>query len=248
MALRRRLAGALVACAGACVTPARAGPPFQTDDPDPVDRGHAEINVIGQSQRTAGDRASSLQGEVNLGCAADTQCHVAVPLVRDRPDGASARTGVGDAELGVKWRFFEQGGDGWSAATYPTLYLPTGDARRGLGNGRAQLLLPLWVQRAAGPWRFDAGVGRLFNRAPGARDSWFTGLLAQRAFGERLSVGAEVFRRSAAAVGERAAVGFNVGTIVNVAAGQNLLFSLGRGLANVDADRGSIFLAWQLEH
>lgn len=241
------VAGALVAGACMCVTPAHAGPPFQTDDPDPVDRGHAEINVIGQWLRTAGDRASSLAGEVNLGCAPDTQCHVAVPLARDQPDGQPARTGLGDAELGVKWRFFQQEGDGWSAATYPTVFLPTGDARRGLGNGRAHLLLPLWVQRAAGPWRFDVGAGRLFNRAPGARDSWFTGALAQRAFGERLSVGAEVFRRGAVAVGERASVGMNVGAIVNVAARQVVLLSLGRGLANVDADRGSVFLAWQLE-
>jgi len=33
---------------------------------------------------------------------------------------------------------------------------------------------------------WDAGVARLVDRAPDARDSWFAGLLVQRSFGERL--------------------------------------------------------------
>jgi len=234
---------ALGAASGAAV----AGPPFLTDDPEPVDLHHVEINLIAQQTRAAAGRAGSASGEMNLGCAAETQCHIAVPIAFDRPAGGSPRAGLGDIELGVKYRFLDRPDDGWSAAVYPTLDLPTGDPGRGLGNGRAQLLLPLWVQRSSGAWNWDAGVARLLARAPDARDSWFAGLLAQRSFGDRLSLGAELFRRTSTAAGEPSAAGFNVGAIANVAPNQNLLVSAGRGLTHAEANRCSMFLAYQLE-
>jgi hypothetical protein len=224
-----------------------AGPPFLTDDPEPVDRHHAEVNLIAQQTDAFGGRAGSATGEVNLGCAAETQCHVAVPIAFDHADGGSSQAGLGDIEFGVKYRFLDHPDDGWSAAVYPTLDLPTGNADRGLGNGRAQLLLPLWVQRAVGAWTLDAGIARLINRAPDAHDSWFAGVLAQRSFGDGLSVGAEVFRRTSMAIGEPSATGFNVGAIVSVAPHQNLLVSAGRGLTHVETNRCSMFLAYQLE-
>lgn len=224
-----------------------AGPPFLTDDPAPVDLQHAEINLIAQQTRAIDGRGGSASGEVNLGCAAETQCHVAVPIAFDHPAGGPSQAGLGDVELGVKYRFLDQPGDGWSAAVYPTVDLPTGDARRGLGNGRAQLLLPLWVQRSSGAWSWDAGIARLVNRAPDARDSWFAGVLVQRSFGEQLTLGAELFRRTSTATGEPSAAGFNVGAIVNIAPQQNLLVSAGRGLTQIETNRCSMFLAYQLE-
>ena len=232
---------------GVACTAAVAGPPFLTDDPEPVDLNHAEINLITQQTRAAGGRGGSVAGEVNLGCAAGMQCHVAVPVAFDHAAGGSSQAGLGDIEFGVKYRFLDRPDDGWSAAVYPTLDLPTGDSGRGLGNGRAQLLLPLWVQRSSGPWSWDAGIARLLNRAPDARDSWFEGLLAQRAFGDRLTLGAELFHRSSTAIGEPSAAGFNVGAIVGIAPDQNLLVSAGRGLTHVETNRCSMFLAYQLE-
>lgn len=41
--------------------------------------------------------------------------------------------------------------------------------------------------------------------------------------------------------------GVDVGIVVRVALHQNVLFSVGRGLTHVEADRGSMFLAWQWE-
>ena len=232
---------------GIACSAAVAGPPFLTDDPEPVDIHHAEINLIGQQVRTSGGRGGSASGEVNVGCAAETQCHVAVPIAFDRPAGGSSQAGLGDVELGVKYRFLDRPDDGWSATVYPTLDLPTGDAGRGLGNGRAQLLLPLWVQRSVGAWSWDAGIARLFNRAPDARDSWFAGLLAQRSFGDTLSLGAEVFHRTSTAIGEPSAAGLNVGAIVKIGSDQNLLVSAGRGLTHIETNRCSMFLAYQLE-
>ena len=228
-------------------TAAFAGPPFLTDDPEPVDLHHLEINLIGQETRAVVGPSGSVSGEANLGCAAEMQCHVAVPVTFNDPAGGHTHAGLGDIELGLKYRFLDRPDDGWSAAVYPTLYLPTGDAGQGLGNGRAQLLLPVWVQRSSGPWSWDAGIARLINRAPDARSSWFAGLLGRRSFGERLSLGAELYRRTPTALGEPSVTGFNVGAILSVSAGQNLLISAGRGLTHVAANEHTIFVAYQLE-
>ena len=228
-------------------TAAFAGPPFLTDDPEPVDRHHVEVNVIGQQTRAVTGRTGSVSGEVNVGCAAETQCHLALPVTFNDPVGGRSHAGLGDVELGVKYRFLNRPDDGWSAALYPTLYLPTGDAGRSLGNGRVQLLLPLWVQRASGQWTWDAGVARLVNWASDARSNWFAGLLARRSFGERLSLGAELYRRTSTADGEPSVTGFNVGAIVSVSSHQNLLISAGRGLTHVETNEHTIFVAYQLE-
>jgi hypothetical protein len=232
---------------GVACTAAFAGPPFFTDDPEPVDLHHLELNVIGQQTRAVSGRAGSVSGEVNAGCAAETQCHLALPVSFNGQAGGGSHAGLGDVELGVKHRFLNRPDDGWSAAVYPTLDLPTGDTDRSLGNGRAQLLLPLWVQRSSGEWSWDAGVARLINRAPDARSSWFAGLLARRSFGERLSFGAELYRRTSVAASEPSVTGFNVGAIVNVSPHQNLMVSAGRGLTHVETNQRSMFLAYQLE-
>lgn len=232
---------------GAVCTATVAGPPFATDDPEPVDLHHVELNLIGQQTRGAAGLAGNVTAEVNVGCAAETQCHFAAPAAFDRPAGGPARAGLGDVELGVKYRFLDRHDAGWSAAIYPTLVLPTGEASRSLGNGRSQILFPLWIQRSSGEWSWDAGIARLLNIAREARDSWFTGLLVRRSFGDRLSLGGELFRRTSTKFGEPSTAGFNVGAIVNVAPHQNLLISAGRGLTHIEINRYSMFLAYQLE-
>lgn len=226
---------------------AQAGPPFLTDDPVPVDLHHSEVNVIYQQTRSSDGRAGAFSGELNYGCVREVQCHVSIPMAFDQANAGPYRSGFGDVEFGFKYRFLHEDDSPWSAAIYPTLTLPTGDESRGLGNGRGQLLLPLWVQRSAGPWNVDVGLAWLQNSAPSARGSWFAGLLAQRSFGEQLSLGAEVYRRTSVAPGVPALCGLNLGAIVNVAQHQNILLSAGRGLSGDQTNRGSMFVAYQLE-
>jgi len=229
------------------VTAAHAGPPFLTDDPEPVELHHTEINLALQATRAATRSSGSVGADVNYGCAKETQCHFAVPGAFSRAPGAGLQAGLGDIELGVKYRFINDEDSGFMAAVYPTLYFPTGNASRGLGNGHAQLLLPIWVQKTSGPWIWDAGAARLSNPAAGARNSWFFGLLGSRSFGEGLRIGAELVHRTPQADGEPTTTGFNVGAIVRLARSRNLLVSVGRGLQGVSANRGSVYIAYQVE-
>lgn len=230
-----------------CSTVSLAGPPFLTDDPQPVDRFHTEVNLSAQGTRADQGRAGALSADVNYGCAAETQCHIAVPLAFSSASGAGWQAGLGDAELGVKYRFFNRPEEGWMAAIYPTVFLPTGNTARGLGNGRAQLLLPLWVQKTSGAWTWDAGVGYLVNRAATARSSWYFGALVQRSFGDALSLGGEIFHRSPMASDAPSTSGFNIGATIKLTEGRNLLVSVGRGIQGVAANRFSFYTACQLE-
>lgn len=228
-------------------TGASAGPPFLTDDPAPVERFHTEVNLSMQGTRAAQGQAGALSADVNYGCAADTQCHIALPAAFASAADMGWQAGPGDAELGVKYRFLNRPQEGWMAAIYPTVFLPTGNAARGLGNGHAQVLLPLWVEQASGPWTWDAGAGYLVNRAENARSSWYLGALLQRSFGDSLRLGAEVYHRTPTASDAPSTTGVNVGATVQLTQGRNLLISVGRGLQGIAANRFSFYAACQLE-
>ena len=67
------------------------------------------------------------------GIAKDLQVQFELPYLREENDGEVAE-GRGDAELSLKWRFYEK--NGLSLALKPDLLLPIGRDERGLGTGR----------------------------------------------------------------------------------------------------------------
>ena len=87
----------------------RAGPPFLTDDPEPVDLNHWEVYLFGQGDRTADANAISGPAvELNYGIAPDTQLHLIAPVANASSPGAMWSSGYGDTEVGVKYRFFDE--------------------------------------------------------------------------------------------------------------------------------------------
>lgn len=232
---------ALSACFGLAVSsPAAAGPPFITDDPEPVDLGHWE--VYGFSSGAIGARDASGLGpaiEVNYGAAPNLQLHLIADLAFDDPSGDRSQMGVGDTELGAKYRFITPGKDDWwpQVGVFPLIEVPTGDAKRGLGAGYAQAFLPVWVQKDFGKWTTYGGGGYWINPGPGNRNYWFTGWLLQRQFTDKLALGAEVFHQTSTMVGRDGTTGFNVGGVYDFTKHYHLLFSAGKGglLYAVDA-------------
>jgi hypothetical protein len=223
--------------------PALAGPPFLTDDPEPVDYGHWE--VYGFS--TGAWRAAAATGfgpslEVNYGAIPDVQLHVIMNGAYDAPAGQAGRVGLGDTELGVKYRLLNPGeGDWWpEAGIFPAIQVPSGNARRGLGAGYYQAYLPIWLQQGFGKWTIDGGGGFWINPGPGNRDYWFGGFLLQRQVTEKLMLGVEVFHQTASMVGRGESSGFNVGGVYDFTPHYHLLTSVGRGgLANA-VDAGAV--------
>ncbi len=128
----------------------------------------------------------------------------------------------------MKYRFLEESGDRPQVGVFPLLEVPTGDADRGLGNGRLWARLPVWVQKSWGPWTTYGGGGYAINSAPGARDYGFAGWLLQRDLSKWLTLGGEVFAQGADAVGGRGSTILDAGGILTLREGFSVLFSAGR--------------------
>lgn len=230
---------------------AMAGPPFVTDDPEPVDLGHWEVYAF--SAGAIGSRDATGVGpsvEVNYGAAPNLQLHVIANLSYDMPQGEGHQFGLGDTELGAKYRFINPGKDDWypEVGVFPLVELPSGNANLGLGAGYVQVFLPVWLQKNFGKWTSYGGGGYWINPGPGNRNYWYTGWLLQRQVSDKLALGGEVFHTTSAMVGRGGITGFNLGGQYDFTEHYHLLASAGRGgmLYAVDAARVSYPFSYYL--
>src|SRR5471030_832643 len=91
-----------------------AAPPFRTDNPEPVEYRHWEIDAFSTGTHVYGNTTTTLPGvEVDDGALPDLQLHLVAPLVYNKSSGASAQYGYGDTELGAKYRFIAEDEEGW---------------------------------------------------------------------------------------------------------------------------------------
>ena len=225
-------AGLVALAVFAPARPALAGPPFITDDPEPVDLGHWEVYGFSEGASGRGDTGGVGPSiEVNYGAAPNLQLHLIGNLAFEDPSGGRFHMGLGDTELGVKYRFITPGKDDWrpQVGVFPLVELPTGDAKRGLGAGYTQVFLPVWVQKDFGKWTTYGGGGYWINPGPGNRNYWFTGWLLQRQVTDKLALGAEVFHQTSSMVGRGDTTGFNLGGVYDFTDHYHLLFSAGQG-------------------
>jgi len=176
-------------------TRALAGPPFQTDDPEPVDLGHYEFYVFATSDGTPLETDPVGPAfEFNWGALPNTQLHAVVSFgaidpsndPRYAPEGAGPSAyGLLDTELGVKYRFIQQTDSVPEVGVFPMVELPTGSALRGLGVGKTWYKLPLWIQKDWGPWTTYGGGGYEIVNQTGYSNFRYAGWLLQRDLGDK---------------------------------------------------------------
>jgi hypothetical protein len=208
------------------------GPPFLTDDPEPLEYHHWEAYLFTLGDLSGGHyTVEGPAAEMNYGALPDTQLHLLVPMTTIGGGGEHTFSGLGDTEIGIKYRFVHET-NGWpQIGVFPFVELPTGDASRGLGNGRTWFQLPLWIQKSWGPWMTDVGGGAVLNSAPGQRDHPYGGWLLQRTFGEHLYLGGELFAQGRDADNDKGFAALNFGGSYNVNEHFSLLFSGGHSVA-----------------
>ena len=209
-----------------------AGPPFLTDDPEPVEYQHWEAYLFTMGMSSCG--GYSIEGpamELNYGVWPDTQLHLIVPMTSVDGPGMPAASGLGDIEVGVKYRFVDESDTRPQIGTFPTAELPSGDASRGLGNGRTWFRLPIWMQKSWGPWTTYGGAGAALNSAPGQRNYPFGGWLLQRNFGKHLTLGGEIFAQGPDTDSDNGFAALNFGGFYNVTEHFSILFSGGHTVA-----------------
>jgi hypothetical protein len=194
--------------------PARAGPPYLTDDPQPTDQGHWEIYNFA----TGFDGRAGLDGEagldLNYGAAKDLQLTAVLPLGFEDRRGFSSRdleAGAGVIELAVKYKVLHQADGSWApdVSLFPRVFAPT-DAR--LGPPTVNLFLPLWAEKDFQSWQVFGGGGYQINPGNGQRDFWQGGIAITRDLNKRLNLGVEFYGQTAdtARGGEYQAINFGL--------------------------------------
>jgi len=158
------------ALAAAVPTLHAQGPPYQTDDPVPVDYGHYEFYIFGGADGTPVELDSTGPAfEFNWGAVPRVQLHailpwgVAAPLNSPVYAPASGQGpdafGLTDMELGAKIAYIKESRYIPQIGTFTMFEMPAGNYDKGLGVGKVWYRLPLWMQKNIGPWLLDGGAG-----------------------------------------------------------------------------------------
>jgi len=221
--------------------PLSAGPPYFTDDPEPVEYGHSELYIASQSMVTRGSADVTMPHvEFNYGLIPGVQIHVIAPFKCAKEPGASGHFGPGDAELGIKWRFLNESGPVPMMGVFPLVVVPTGYEKTGLGDGRTRYFLPLWLQKKWGKWSSYGGGGCWIDAGARGINSWNAGWQVQRELTGSVSAGAELFYRTPIEGWGRNGIGFNAGVVIDFGESHHLLLSAGRDIRGPNVFTGYI--------
>lgn len=173
---------------------AQAGPPFFTNDPGTPGNANWEINV-GTMQTVARGVSSSQipQIDLNFGVGERVQLTYEVPYILQSRTGQPRASGWGNGYPGIKWRFLDQGEDGWQMSTFPQVETAgSGLARRtGIAVAGPRYLVPIELSKKVGPIGIDLEAGYyVAGRAPRER---ILGLVAGGAVTRRFELAAEIY-------------------------------------------------------
>ena len=202
----------LAALAFLCAaSPAIAGPPYQTDDPEPTDLGKWEIYSFVDFDGRHGDLDGEGGFDLNYGAAEGRQLTATLPLAFGHAPETGWSGGRGNVEIAGKYRFVDDKDRGWQVAAFPRVILPT--AAKHLGGDRARLLLPVWAQKDFGKTSVFGGGGYEINPGTGNRNFWQAGVAVTRDLTDKLQMGAEVSAQSADRRGGKGSTGVDAGMI-----------------------------------
>lgn len=249
--LSPRSARVLLVALMICSTTVHAGPPFQTDDPEPVDHRHFEMYafVLSDGTTEGGTSLAFPAYEVNYGVVPNVQLHVVVPFITTfAPDGGTVR-GIGDTELGVKIRFVKEAKHTPQVGIFPFFELPTGNADKGLGVGTTWYRIPLWVQKSWGAeeheWTTYGGGGYTLVPQEDAVNFPFAGWLVQRQLNKKIILGAELFGHGPQTPDTtRSSTMLDLGAIYEFKDGFDLLFAAGKSIYGQPETYTYVSLYW----
>jgi len=234
-----------LACASLALwaVPVLAGPPYLTDDPDPVDYGHLEVIPFYSIDR-AGD-GSALQGpgaDISYGILPEMHLNLVPVFVHTLPDAGPSEYGLGDFRVALKWRLVDETDDRPELAIYPAVTFPTGSAARGLGNGQVSYQFPVWLEKNWGAWSSYGGGGWTLNRAPGQRDYFYGGWQVQKQLDAAWTLGGEIFSQGRSADDVAGFTVLNLGGSYRFTGSTSLIFTFGHSFAGASHALGFLGL------
>jgi hypothetical protein len=218
------LCGSLIIAMAA--QPAFAAHPLITDDTGTQGTGKVQVEITGEysmdKELAAGvtekTRGGKFGATVTVGVHERVDLVFGIPyeLYSEHENGtlAGRESGPGDANFDVKWRFFDK--NGWSLAAKPGIALPTGDDKRGLGNGRAGYKFFLIGTKEMSPWAFHVNLGyiRNENKIGDEKNLWHTSAAAEFEVVKNLKIVANVGAERNADVNDNTPPVFALGGLI----------------------------------
>lgn len=211
-----------------------AGPPFLTDDPDPVQFKHWEYYI--SSQNTFNSSTKNAIGtlphfEVNYGLVPNVQIHMILPLNYSYSASRFSAYGYANTELGIKYRFVKETNNCPEIGTFPILQIPTVNNST-LSTGRMQLFIPVWFQKSWDKLSSYTGCGYWINPGTDNKNWIFAGWQVQYEFSKLITLGTEVYYHTADSKESSHSSGFNLGGFLNFSEKFHFLFSVGHSITN----------------
>jgi hypothetical protein len=195
--LRRSLRAAgifAVWCAGFCgIARAQGGPPFYTNDPGTPGNKQWEINLGYMPFLFSGSSITHTPDvDINFGLGDRIQLTFENAYLRVWDPAAGTRYGLGQDQLGFKWRFYDSEEKGFAVSVFPQVSLNNPDSvDRGITPRGASLILPVEFSKKLGPVNLNWEAG--YNFVHLGPDGYIAGVVAGHDFSEKLEMDAEFY-------------------------------------------------------
>ena len=177
---------------------AQGGPPYYTNDPGTPGPFNWEINLGYMPFLYDGQSVSHTPDvDINFGVGDRIQLTYENAWLRVQDPSTATKFGLGQSNLGVKWRFYDAGESGLSISTFPQLFLnnPDDAVHRGITPASQGFLLPLEFSRKFGPIGVNYEIGYQFtHKGP---NTWLTGLVLGHDFTSKFEMDAEFYSQGA---------------------------------------------------
>jgi len=207
-----------------------AGPPFFTDDPQPVDFMHWEFYLSSAMQYSGNDADITLPHiEVNYGLVPDIQIHLILPMQYTKRE-SNKQYGYVNTEIGLKYRLINEE-SGLQVGIFPLAEIPTGKNVTLAGDNKFKTFLPVWIQETKGKFTTYGGAGYWINPGTGNKNWFYAGWMGQYDFSETFTLGSELYYQTASSQVAFASTGFSVGGYININEHNHILFAVGHNIS-----------------
>jgi hypothetical protein len=210
-----------------------AGPPYQTDDPEPPGTHGWEINLPFTMERAADGSLSGQWVSADMAYAFDDWTQLTLQLATPfmHAAGIGTKSSFGDVNLQYGRRFGTDAKRGYFGVA-PQVTFPTGRHAYGLSAGRVTADFPLLYQRDIARVSVYTDLRYRLYGGDNGKSYWIWGVAGEGNLSEALSAGAELFGTSPTWYGGQYSAGFNLGLDVALSEQASILFSVGRSFRN----------------
>jgi len=173
---------------------AQGGPPYYTNDPGTPGNRNWEVNFGYMPFFYSGHSTSHIPDvDINYGLDDRVQLTFENAWLRNSNGSDAAKYGLGQDQLGVKWRFFENKEAGFEISTFPQLSVnnPNRSVERDITPPGASLIIPVEFRKKLGPIDVNWEVG--YNAVHSGPDGWLGGLVVGHEVSKKLEIDADFY-------------------------------------------------------